>query len=30
VRMALAEREEGYAPPLKETRFLVEACRAVQ
>jgi phytoene synthase len=30
VRMALAEREEGFAPPLKETRFLVEACRAVQ
>ena len=30
VRMALAEREEGFAPPLKETRFLVEACRSVQ
>ena len=30
VRMALSEREEGFAPPLKETRFLVEACRAVQ
>ena len=30
VRMALSEREEGFAPPLEETRFLVEACRAVQ
>lgn len=30
VRMTLAEQEEGYAPPLSETRFLIDACRAVQ
>ncbi|MEM8816409.1 MAG: phytoene/squalene synthase family protein [Pseudomonadota bacterium] len=30
VRMALSAREEGYAPPLAETRFLIDACRAVR
>ena len=30
VRKSLAEQEEGYAPPLNETRFLIDACRAVQ
>ena len=30
VRMALSERQEDFAPTLKETRFLVEACRSVQ
>ncbi len=30
VRQTLAEREEGYAPPLSETRFLIDACRAVR
>ena len=30
VRQALADREEGYAPPLSETRFLIDACRAVR
>ncbi len=30
VRKSLAEREESFAPPLAETRFLVEACRSVR
>ena len=30
VRKSMSEQEEGFAPPLNETRFLIEACRAVQ
>ena len=28
VRMTLAEKDEGFAPPLAETRFLIDACAA--
>jgi hypothetical protein len=28
--MTISEREEVLAPPLDETRFLVEACRVAQ
>ncbi len=30
VRKSLSQQDEVFAPPLRETRFLIEACRAVQ
>ncbi len=30
LRMTLSERDEGFAPPLAETRFLIDACRVAE